>query len=376
MAYITKHGKLFRVRWRDRHSRTRQESFDNRDDAKLCKAEVETSIAKGRGWQLDGSRRVPVVRDVFAAFIKDQTRVRRPATVRRHAGNLDLFLRWLDESTGRQGGHRFDLFSKQLLADYYDALLETGRHGHARRRSTVKKIVEAVQRAWAWAYNEDDYTSLIPPPKRLEMPEDPGAPTVAPTWEEMDACVDACSGWHRQVAVMLRFTGLRVQQVMLLRWDDVDLERGLLTIRGELGKTRQERRGRIVPLSLHLLEELRGWGPGEGWMIPCGRDADGPRPREARARDMGRAWKRAGVREEVWRRRPHHAFRKGVKTGLKRLGADSEAVEFLLGHDLGIAGIYTDPEGLPLRDAVNKIPPLGYLAEVVDLRPREGAAVL
>ncbi len=135
--------------------------------------------------------------------------------------------------------------------------------------------------------DEDEYTELIPPPKRLEMPEDPRSPTVAPTWEEMDACVEACNGWHRQVAVVLRFTGLRVQQVMRLRWDDIDLARGLLMIRGELGKTRQERQGRIMPLSQHFLEDMEGWGPKDDWLIPCGRDVDGPRAREARAEGHG-----------------------------------------------------------------------------------------
>jgi len=90
------------------------------------------------------------------------------------------------------------------------------------------------------------------------------------------------------------------------------------------------------------------------------------RAREARARDMMRAWKRAGVREEAWKHRPHHAFRKGIRSGLKRLGADAMAVEFLLGHSLGIAGVYTDPGALPMRAAVALIPPMTKLGDVVE----------
>jgi len=74
-----------------------------------------------------------------------------------------------------------------------------------------------------------------------------------------------------------------------------------------------------------------------------------------------RAWKRAGVREEVWKQRPHHAFRKGIRSGLKRLGADDMAVEFLLGHSLGIAGV-SDPEALPMKAAVALIPPISSRA--------------
>ena len=186
MAYITIHGNKFRIRWRDQTGKTCQKSFNKKQDADLFKAEIELSHAKGKGWELDGAGRVPRIRDVLAEFVRDQYRIRRPSTVRRHAGNLDLFLRWLD---GAKGGreHRFNLLSKGILQEFYNYLRNTGRHDHPRRLSTVKKIVEAVQRAWAWAYNEDRYTGVIPPPKRLEMREDPGIPTVAPTWEEMDA---------------------------------------------------------------------------------------------------------------------------------------------------------------------------------------------
>jgi len=55
---------------------------------------------------------------------------------------------------------------------------------------------------------------------------------------------------------------------------------------------------------------------------------------------------------------PHHAYRKGFISELKRAGADPDAVEYLVGHSLGLRGVYTDPDALPLRDAVNRIPPL------------------
>ena len=118
----------------------------------------------------------------------------------------------------------------------------------------------------------------------------------------------------------------------MLKWADFDLGTATLRVRGELGKTPQERMGRIVPISDHLVAELKTWKPmpdRKGWVIDCGREANGARAREARARDMMRAWKRARVREDAWKQRPHHAFRKGVRSGLKRLGADDMAVEFM-----------------------------------------------
>jgi len=39
-------------------------------------------------------------------------------------------------------------------------------------------------------------------------------------------------------------------------------------------------------------------------------------------------------------------------------------VEFLVGHSLGLRGVYTDPDALPLREAVELIPPLGAAEKV------------
>lgn len=80
----------------------------------------------------------------------------------------------------------------------------------------------------------------------------------------------------------------------------------------------------------------------------------------------GMAWKRAGVREVAWKGQPHQRFRKGFRSGLKRLGADGEAVEYLIGHYLGLVTVYTDPEFLPLREAVDLIPPLATFGQVVE----------
>ena len=367
MASIEKWKAGYRVRWRDPGGGHRSRTTPNLETARKVKRIVEEAAAQGLRWEPGGTGEGPDLEDVLSDFIKEYARVYRPATVRRHACCLEMFRKWLSTS-GR--GVDPSVLSKKMLADFYSHLLATGRHSRGRKPETSQKVVSSVEIFWKWAYQQEDYGEVIPRPRHLPFARPPRTPTVAPTWEEMDRCVAACSGWHRQLAVLLRFTGLRVQQAMLLRWEDFDLRSATLKVRGELGKTPQERSGRIVPISEHLVEEVKAMAPlpeRRGFVVRCGRRANGPRAREARARDMGRAWKRAGVREEAWKQRPHHAYRKGVRSGLKRLDADDMAVEFLLGHNLGIAGVYTDPEAMPLREAVNLIPPLTQMGEVVEL---------
>jgi len=366
MAHIERRSASYRVRWRDPEGKQYSRKCPDRKTADRVKRLVEQAIAEGRRWEPDAVREELTLEGVMRAYLRECSRVRAPSTIRRYAGNLDLALAWLRKKYGNKGISP-QVLSKQLLAELYDYLKVNGRHGHPRQPSTVRKIVEVLERVWIWAHNEDAYAEFMPPPRRLAMPVGPGQPVVAPTWAEMDACIAGAQGWIRQLGVVLRFTGLRVQQAMHLKWEDFDLEAGVLRIRGELGKTRHERRGRAIPVSRHLVAEMLTWERSQAFVVPSGRKQDGPRGREAKGRDMGRAWKRAGVKEEVWKQRPHHAFRKGFKTELTRAGARWEAVEHLLGHQVGdsVTSRYLDPEFLPLREAVDLIPPLGQHLRVV-----------
>ena len=164
----------------------------------------------------------------------------------------------------------------------------------------------------------------------------------------------------------MRFTGLRVHQAMHIDWRDIDLTNATLRVRPELGKTKQEMRGRVVPLSPHFVEILGGWGEREGYVVKSNRR--GKRERIARPRDMDRAWTRGGARTEAWKGSPHHSFRDGFVSGLKKLGADDEAVEHLIGHSLRLRERYLDADALPLRHAVGLIPPLGPVDNVVPLK--------
>ena len=363
--------KLYRLRWREPGGEEKSQYFPDHKSAQGFKLEVENRLAKARQ-QLHaasgtGADRIDL-REILTAFLRDSTRINKKSTAEGHARGLDIFLRFLTERYGERKLYPPRLLPRSLLADFYD-WLEIGQFGKVRKITTKRRIINVIELAWAWGVDDDAFVDVLPRPRRLRMPRDAAQRTIAPTWTEMDAAIHEANGWQKCVLIMLRFTGLRVQQVMQLKWDDVDLDRMTLRIRGELGKSQQERQGRTVPISEHLVHELAGWGRREEWLVPSQRK-QGPRHRQARARDAKRAWVRAHGRPEAYRQ-PHHAFRKGFISELKRSGADSDAVEFLVGHSLGLRGVYTDPDALPLREAVALIPPLGVKEEKVISVDRE-----
>ena len=323
MASLDKRNGEWCVRWRDPDGKARSRQCPTRPPPRRSSARSKTpSPSDG-----DGSL----------------------ATLVRKLG-LDLWLRYLEKVHGKGAPLPPSVLTRRMLSDWYGDLRHGGLHGRDRSDATRRKIVEVGQLAWKWMYDNDESGAEIPAPRTLRMAREAARPTVAPTWAEMDTVIGALDSWHRRLAIALRFTGLRCQQAMGLRSADVDLARARLTIRGELGKSKQEQRGRIMP----LVAILRRWEREDEWMITSNRAK--VRERMARARDLERGWERSGVRKEAWEGRPHHAFRKGFVSELKRAGADADAVEFLVGHSLGLRGVSIDPDALPLADAIGRIP--------------------
>jgi len=381
MASIRKRGEKHRVMWRDPDGKQRSRSCPNLTSARSLKLEVEMAIARGRRWEPVHKTEIPdlivvddgkIVGGMFREFL-DHCRVRDFAdgTMRHYHRALLRYAEHLRVSRG-QGRMTVEWLDRKSLASWYRSM-------DGRAVSTRRLLVGAVQKAWEWAYDADaPYgDGVVPRPKRLEMP----SPTVrlarAPSWAEMDAAIAACYAlalsepplsqrglrakvregwiWRARLLTVMRCTGLRVTQVLRLRWDDIEGES--LVVRPELGKSRQERAGRVIPLSPVLLNEFGGWGMRDGWLVAPSkqirRDLD-PRPTR-------RAWAESGVHPRVWhddtKGQPHHAFRKGFKTGLLRLGVEPYIRDFLVGHRLGLDGHYLDV-GEDAREAVSLIPEL------------------
>ena len=392
MATIRPWKRGWQVRWKEKVGtewRDRSRSCSTLRAARSLRREVEHAVAVQGLWRPEepskpaGVREEPGLEELIAVFLTAQKAGgKADNTILRYGQALEVFVRWARRAFR---GQRLtgDLLSESTMTRFYVWLGKgTGRHGKRRSATTRRKYLQIVLNWWSWLTSKDEWkayvTASVPALRHLDVAPALRKRTLAPTWVEMDSCIACANGSQRQLYTVLRFTGLRVQQAMELRWDDLDLDDAILHVRPELGKTQQEKMGRWVPVSEHLVEVVSGWGRREGYLVPSrrGLGAGHRSPRLARSRDARRAWDRAieqyDVRPAV-ARLPHHSFRAGFVTGLKRLGADDEAVENLVGHSLGLRGLYTDPDALPMKEAVSLIPPLSEptrISRPIDLATR------
>lgn len=383
MAYRKKRGRKWLVCWTS-PSTGRERSrggFPNAAEAERFKVEVEGLVARGLDWEPPR----PVVENeaalnvgtAVAAYLDHVELTKARLTARQRTMSLKLFRDFL---TATAPTSTMASLSKALLTSFVRWLKqpETSQRG-GRGDDHVRKTVEHVQLFWAWAADDDErFAAVTPPPRKLadlRGLRSPRTPTRAPTWADMDAVIAALGSpdvaargtlqrdivHHVLVAAVLRCTGLRISQTERLLVGDVDVGAGVLTFRGELGKSHQERSGRLLPLAPVLLPVLArlvaGRAPSAP-LVPSRSQASAQNRRER----MADAWRRAGVPEAIWKQRVNHAFRKGFSSELARNKITVEIRDFLTGHSGGLAGIYTDPDAHDLRGAVATVAPFSSAA--------------
>lgn len=342
----------YQVRWRDPDGRQRCKETTTLAAARDLVRIVQRSEDLGERYEPRGIRAEPDIEEVAKRWIRDLASSHEASTIEAHGHRLDLFVRWL-RTRHRRGPLRLDLLSLPLIKEYHAEL--DGFEGKRRVLSSRNKYTRSVHQLWRWAFEDDTFGEFTPRAKTLRLKAPPAAHARALPWSDIDRVVGLAHGRHKQLLTVLRYTGLRVDQAMQLEWADFDLGAATLYVRPELGKTRTEKIGRLLPISPHFVAELAGWGVREGFVVPAGLKES----REGRGRDVWRFFERAEIDPKFWRQRPHHAFRLAFETNLKAAGVDTEAVEFYVGHDLKIRATYNDPWALPLAELAAAIPKIG-----------------
>lgn len=188
-----------------------------------------------------------------------------------------------------------------------------------------------------WAVRE----GLINRAPRVEqIPESPREVEL-PTPEETMRLVEALPDFAKPVVRLMVATGCRSGEVFNLKWENVDLERGIVHIRSvekEKGmekwtpKTEASKRG--IPITGPLLEMLRSQ-PKEGpYVFPSRDDPNKPRNNVRRALDG--AALRAGLTRNG---QPMHIttrmLRKVFATLHAECGTPQQVLQALLGHAPG-----------------------------------------
>lgn len=193
---------------------------------------------------------------------------------------------------------------------------------------TVKHILGLLQRLIRFGVKKGVCPAPNPSDLTIEMPRVDNKKTESLTQEQLSRYLEAIAKEPDQnAASFLLFalaTGIRKGALMALRWDDIDFEKGFLTLRGESAK---KQKTECIPLSQSALSILRNLQGGDSPFVFPGPDGG---QRKVFRKIAERVKKNAGLPDDF---RPLHGLRHAFASFMASSGkVDLYTLQKLLTH--------------------------------------------
>ena len=296
-------------------------TFARLTDAKKWGKQTEAAILEGRHFKTSEAKR-RTLGELVDAYTRDVLPDKKDKAAR--TGQLT----WWKEQLG---SYALADIRPVLIAEYRDKLAKepritpTGRE-LKRTPATVNRYLAALSAAFTWAVKERQWLEDNPLAK-VTKPKEPRGRVRFLSDEERAALLQACRGSSNgdlYLAVVLALsTGARQQEVMGLRWPDVDLSRGIITRH----ETKNGER-RALPLAGHALELVRERGKvsriDTDLLFPS--SVHPQQPVDLR-QPFTKALKAAGIENFRW-----HDLRHSAASYLAMSGASLAEIAEVLGH--------------------------------------------
>ncbi len=233
-----------------------------------------------------------------------------PNTRKAYLGYARRFAEWTEVLLGQAG--------TEEVRGYLEYLVEERNIS----RSAHSQVVSALRFLFEKVLRRPHIIKEIPRPKRSKS-----LPTVL-SRKEVEALLKAVRHPTSRALVMILYSsGVRVGEVVRLRPEDLDPDRGLLRVKG--GKGRKDRYTLLShrahgAVKRHLLFQNVSAG---SWLFP------GPRAgRHIGTRSVQKMVSRAGIRAGMQKRVTPHTLRHTFATHLLESGTDLRYIQELLGH--------------------------------------------
>lgn len=166
------------------------------------------------------------------------------------------------------------------------------------------------------------------------------------THEEQKRLLDSTNEYLRPVIIFALNTGMRKSEILTLKWSNVDLETGIITLEKTNTKSKKLRRIPINTVVRKLMLELKLKGKGSEYVFLSSKGIPYKKEGSLRQPFLG-ALRRAGIEGLRF-----HDLRHTAATRMIESGASIVAVSKILGHeDLKTTMRYAHPED-SLKDAV------------------------
>lgn len=250
MAYIqqrqTQDGQIsYRVQIRLKGHPTQTATFARKTDAKIWAQQTESAIREGRHFKTVEAKK-HTLESMLDRYISNVLPT-KPKSQKKQTSQLNWW-------KSKIGSYVLADVTPALIAEQRDALLrEETQRKKVRSNATAVRYLAALSHAftvaikeWGWIENN--------PVNKITKPKEPRGRVRFLSDEERKSLLEKCKENKilYLILVLALSTGARRMEIMNLRWQDIDLNRGIIT----LHETKNGER-RILPAVGHALELLK-----------------------------------------------------------------------------------------------------------------------
>jgi integrase/recombinase XerD len=251
-----------------------------------------------------------------------------PRTRKVYLGHLRRFVGWCaaqgDARRVARSGHGptgpedlLEADPDDLVRRYLVELVE----GRRVSRSYHSQAVSALRFLFETVLDRPQIAVAIPRPRRTAR-----LPEVLSPGEVGRMLARTRNMKHRVLLMLLYSAGLRVSELVRLRPADLDVDRGMLRVRG--GKGGKDRSTLLSPRAVAAIRRYRAAYPTDRWLLP------GARPdRHLTARSVQRVVARAARAAGIEKNVTPHTLRHSFATHLLEGGTNLRIIQELLGHN-------------------------------------------
>lgn len=239
------------VDYRDQSGKRRAKQFARKKDAEEYAERSRTEVRQGTHTHDRDSITVAIAADLWIAASEAEGLER--STTKRYRELAELHIK------PRLGSLKLTALTKPLVQDFRLELLQ----GISRAMSA--KVLRALSAVLSNAQEIGAINQNVASTVKVGKLKREADKVIPPDRADLKAMIAAATDTERPFILTAITTGLRSSELRGLRWQDIDLTAGTISVRqradqwGQIGPPKSEAGKRTIPIPPELIAELKAW---------------------------------------------------------------------------------------------------------------------
>ena len=239
------------VDYRDQSGKRRAKQFNRKRDAEAYILRAQNEVRQGTHTHERDSITVAMAADMWISAAEAEGLER--STTKRYRELADIHIK------PKFGTLKLTALTKPMVQDFRLELL------HTKSRAMASKILRALSAILSNAMEIGAINQNVAATVKVGKAKREAEKITVPDRADLKAMIKAAGETERPLILTAITTGLRSSELRGLRWQDIDLAAGTITVRqradqwGQIGPPKSEAGKRTIPVPPELVSELKTW---------------------------------------------------------------------------------------------------------------------